>query len=715
MSQSLFSQSWYRVAALRPRLRRHAEIHRQSFRGEIWYVLQDHQTGRFHRLSPSANLILCLMDGRRTLQDIWERAARRNEDDPPTQDDTIRLISQLHGSDLLQGDLPPDLAELAERSESTARRTLMARVKNPLALRFALFDPDAVLDRLAPFYRPIFSLWGLAVWLAVVVAGLVVAALHWGELTGDVANQMLSAQNVALMLCLYPVIKALHETGHAVATKAWGGEVHEVGMMLLVLFPAPYVDASSSAAFPSKWQRMMVAAAGIFVELFLAGAAAIVWALAEPGLVRAAAFNVMVIGSISTLVFNGNPLLRFDGYYIFADLIEIPNLGSRANRYVFYLIERYALKIEGTKSPVTAAGERPWMLFYAVSAFVYRTTVSIAIASFIATQYFVFGVILALLALFGIVVTPVVKGVKFILSDPKLNGRRRLAMTVTGAAVLAVFAMLFVIPLPYTTMAQGVVWVPDDTQIRTRTDGILTNLLVQPGRDAQAGEALAQLEDPSLDSRVAVLQAQLTELRLRHDAARLGDRVQAQILQEQIASTQEILRVYSERQTGLTVRTEHAGRLIVPGAVDLPGRYLRRGERIGYVLTADDPVVRVVVPQTDVDLIRNRTRAVAARLAERPEEVRVGAIRREVPGAQQEIPSLALATQGGGTIAVDASNPQKPIALQSIFVFDVQLAGGLPFNVLGERVYVRFDHGAEPVAWRGLRSLRQVFLSQFRV
>lgn len=715
MSQSLFSQSWYRVAALRPRLRRHAEIHRQSFRGEIWYVLQDHQTGRFHRLSPSANLILCLMDGRRTLQDIWERAARRNEDDPPTQDDTIRLISQLHGSDLLQGDLPPDLAELAERAESTARRTLMARVKNPLALRFALFDPDALLDRLAPFYRPIFSLWGLAVWLAVVVAGLVVAALHWSELTGDVANQMLSAQNVALMVCLYPVIKALHETGHACAAKAWGGEVHEVGMMLLVLFPAPYVDASSSAAFPSKWQRMMVAAAGIFVELFLAGAAAIVWALAEPGLVRAAAFNVMVIGSISTLVFNGNPLLRFDGYYIFADLIEIPNLGSRANRYFFYLIERYVLKIEGTKSPVTANGERPWMLFYAVSAFIYRTTVSIAIASFIATQYFVFGVILALLALVGTIVSPLVKGIKFILSDPKLNGRRRLAMTVTGAAGLAAFAILFVIPLPYTTMAQGVVWVPDDTQIRTRTDGILTNLLVQPGRDTQAGEALAKLEDPSLDSRVAVLQAQLAELRLRYDAARLGDRVQAQILQEQITSTQEILRVYRERQAGLTVRAEHSGRLIVPGAVDLPGRYLRRGERIGYVLTADDPVVRVVVPQTDVDLIRSRTQAVAARLAERPEEVRVGAIRREVPGAQQEIPSLALATQGGGTIAVDASNPQKPIALQSIFVFDVQLAGGLPFNVLGERVYVRFDHGSEPVAWRVLRSLRQVFLSQFRV
>ncbi|CAX24833.1 protein of unknown function [Methylorubrum extorquens DM4] len=364
---------------------------------------------------------------------------------------------------------------------------------------------------------------------------------------------------------------------------------------------------------------------------------------------------------------------------------------------------------------MTADGERPWLFVYAVAAFIYRTTVSIAIASFIATQYFVFGVLLAGLALFGTVVSPLVKGLKFILTDPKLNRRRSRAVTLTSAATGAVLALLFVVPLPYTTMAQGVVWAPDDTQIRTKTDGILTTLLVEPGRDAQAGEALAALEDPSLDSRVAVLEAQLAELRLRYDAARLGDRVQAQILQEQIASTQEILRVYRERQAGLIVRASQAGRLIVPGAVDLPGRYLRRGERIGYVLTADDPVVRVVVPQTDVDLIRSRTQGVAARLAEKPEEVRAGSILREVPGAQQEIPSLALATQGGGTIAVDASNPQKPVALQSIFVFDVQLAGGLPFNVLGERVYIRFDHGAEPIAWRALRSLRQVFLSQFRV
>ncbi|MFE1601322.1 peptidase M50 [Methylobacterium sp. ID0610] len=712
---SLFSQSWYRVAALRPRLRSHAEIHRQRFRGDVWYVLQDHQTGRFHRLSPAANLIVCLMDGRRTVQEIWDHAVSRNEDDPPTQDETIRLISLLHGSDLLEGAFPPDFAELLERADAVSRRSLIARVRNPLALRFPLFDPDRLLDRLAPLFRPLFSLPGLIAWLAIVAAGLIVAGLHWSEVTGDLATQLLSAQNLAVMVCIYPLIKALHEAGHACAAKAWNGEVHEVGIMLLVMIPAPYVDASSSAAFGSKWQRMVVSSAGILVEMLLAALATVVWATVEPGLVKAVAFNVMVIGGVSTLLFNGNPLLRFDGYYILADLIEIPNLAARANRYLLYLVQRYALKIESAESPVTARGERAWMAAYAVAAFVYRTGVSLAIASFVATQFFVFGVLLALTAVAGIVVHPLVKGGRFLLTDPTLNGRRARALRVTGAALAAILVAVFAVPLPYATIAQGVVWVPDRSELRARTDGVLTDFLTEPGRQARQGDPLVRLDDPSLEARVAILEAQLAELRLRYDAARLGDRVQAGILEEQIGSAEQTLAVVRTRAADRVLYAEREGRLVVPGATDLPGRYVRRGDRIGFVLRSDDPVVRVVVPQADVDLVRSRPGPVAARFADSPQVRHAASILREVPGAQSEVPSLALTPQGGGLIPVDSTTGEKPRALQSIFVFDVQVAGGIPLDVIGERVYVRFDHGSEAIGWRLLRGLRQLFLSQFRV
>ena len=714
MAQSLFSTSWYRVADLRPRLRGHAQIHRQRFRGDLWYVLQDHQTGRFHRLSPSANLMVCLMDGRRTLGAIWDLVAKRAGDDPPTQDETIRLLAQLHASDLLQGEIPPDIAEVSERAEKGSRQTALARVRNPLALRLPLFDPDRALDAIVPFVRPFFSGLGFLLWLVLVVAGAVVAALHWRELTNDATDHLLTLQNVALMLCIYPVVKALHEFGHACATKVWGGEVHEVGVMLLVLVPAPYVDASASAAFRQKWRRMVVGGAGIIVELALAAGAAILWATVEPGLVRAIAFNVLVIGSVSTLIFNGNPLLRFDGYYILSDLLEMPNLGTRANRYVFYLVQRYGLRVTGLDSPATAPGEEKWLLLYGVLSFVYRTMVSFAIALVIATQLFFVGVVLALWAMAGIVLVPLWKGVKYLATSPQLHGQRARAVrrAAVGAGGLAL--ALFVLPLPYATVAEGVIWIPDRAQVRARTEGVVTAYETQPSAQAAPGQPLVRLDDPSLAARVEVLAAQLNELRLRYDAVRVSDRVQAEILQEQVRSAETTLNVQRQRLADLTVRAEGSGRFIAPAGVDLPGRFLKRGELVGYVLGADDPVVRVVVPQSDVDLVRTRTEAVAVRFAEDIAGVRKASVSREVPAAQQELPSLALSTQGGGTIAVDPGTG-RPQAIQALFLFDLALSGGLPMNALGERVYVRFDHGREAVAWRALRAARQLFLSHLRV
>ena len=166
--------------------------------------------------------------------------------------------------------------------------------------------------------------------------------------------------------------------------KVWGGEVREVGLMMLVLFPVPYVDASAASAFPSKWRRAVVAGAGIMAELAIAAAAILVWAAAEPGLVRAAAFNAALIGGVSTLLFNGNPLLRFDGYYVFADLVEIPNLAQRANRQVFHLIKRHAFGLSESASAVTARGEAPWLVIYSVAAFIYRFFIVLGIALFIA-------------------------------------------------------------------------------------------------------------------------------------------------------------------------------------------------------------------------------------------------------------------------------------------------------------------------------------------
>lgn len=715
MAKTLFSSSWYRVADLKPRLRDHAEIHRQRFRKQTWYILQDHQSGRFHRVSPAAHMLICLMNGRRTMREIWELAGERLGDDQPTQDETVRLLSQLHSSDLLHGDMPPDMAELAYRSARQERQNIMQRVKNPLSLRFPLLDPDRFLDATLDLVRPIFSPLGFLAWLALALTAIVLAVVHWGELTEDIGDRVLVAQNFAIMVLVYPLVKAIHELGHAYATKVWGGEVHEIGLMILVFMPVPYVDASASSAFRDKWRRAVVGGAGIMVEGALASLALILWLNVEPGLVRAVAFNVMLIAGVSTVLFNGNPLLRFDGYYVLCDIVEIPNLGTRANRYIFYLIQRYVFGIEDLDCPATARGERAWFVCYGIAAFFYRITIFVAISLFVGTKLFGAGVILAILAAVNMFISPMIKGVKFVASDGRLKDRRRRAVGICAAVIVVILVSVLVLPLPHATIAQGVIWMPERAALRAQAEGVVMELLSSPNTRIEAGKPLIQLEDTELGGRIAVLEPQLRELGLRLDAIKHVDRVQADMLREQIVNARASRDLYRERQQDLTVRAGWNGRFIVPQAADLPGRYVNQGDLLGYLVEDGDTVVRVVVGQADIDIVRQHTRKVEVRFAWRMGEVFPAAVKREVPSAVDDLPSMALSTQGGGEVAVDSSNPEAPRALEKLFQFDLGLKRTIPANLIGGRVYVRFDHGNEAVAWRMARALRRLFLSHFRV
>lgn len=715
MARTLQNPSWYRVANLRPRLRSYAQLHRQRFRGEVWYILQDHQSGRFHRLSPAAHLVVCLMDGRRTVHDIWQEAGTRLGEDQPTQTEVIGLLTQLHGADLLMGEVLPHMDELSHRSQKQAERAMLMKLRNPLSLRIPLLDPDRFLNVTLPLLRPLFTSLGFAAWLALVAAGIVLAAMNWPALTSDLADRLFSAQNLLLLVLLYPVVKAIHELGHAYAAKVWGGEVHELGIMLLVFVPVPYVDATSSAAFRQKWRRVIVGGAGIMVEAALAALAMIIWTLVEPGAVRAVAFNVMLICGVSTLVFNGNPLLRFDGYYVLSDILEIPNLGSRANRYLFYLVQRYVFRIPDLVSPATAPSERGWFVIYALAAFAYRMVVMFGVALMVGTQFFFLGIALALWGLVNGLIAPVLSGVRYLAVSPQLQGRRGAALASVALAVGSLLAALLFVPLPYATVAEGVVWLPEQAVVRARTGGDVRAIVASAGDMVRGQAPLFRLDDPELSAEAKVLEKQAEALKLRLDAVRTVDLVQANILEEQIRQIEGELEVNRQRNAELTVTANHDGRFLVPDAADLPGRYVRQGDMLGYVVGRDDPVVRTVVPQADVDLVRRRTNAVSVRFVDDIDRTVPAHLSREIPAAREDLPSLALSTMGGGSIAIDTARPDKPRALESVFQFELQVPGLSATERIGGRVLVRFDHGSEPIGFRLARALRQLFLREFDV
>jgi len=715
MNERLYSNLWYRVQDLRPRLRSHAALHRHHYRGGLWYVLQDQANERFHRFSPAAYNVISLMDGHRTVQELWDTALEQYGDEAPTQDQTIQLLGQLHAADVLLCDITPDTAEVLERRAKQKRSKWLQQVMSPLFWRFPLFDPERLLERGMPFVRPLMGRGAALVWLAVVTTAIVLTGIHWQDLTRDVTDRVLSANNLFLLWLIFPVFKGLHEFGHAFAVKRFGGEVHEMGLMLLVLTPLPYVDASAASAFRSKRQRVLVGAAGMMVETFLASIALFLWIEVEPGLLRSVLYNILFIAGVSTVLFNINPLLRFDGYYMLSDILEIPNLRARSTRFLAYLCERWLLGRKDAEAPPATPGERRWFFFYSIASFVYRIFVLAAIILFIAGQFFFIGVMLAIWALIAWVALPLWKIVQYVLTSPRLRKVRVRAVAVSGGLVAAVVVLVCVVPAPLRSTTEGVIWVPDEALVRAKIDGTIVRVLATPGTTVPPGEPLIEVVDELLATELQVREAELAEAEARFDDAWTRDRVRAEVVREEVVERRAQLEITREKFESRIVRSATEGVFIVPNAQDILGRFVRQGTVIAYVLELETLTARVVVPQQTLDLVRERTGDVLVKLAEKLDVSLPATVLREVPGGSAELPSAALGATGGGAFATDPYDQRGVRTIERVFQFDLQLPAPSGVVNVGGRVHARFDHGWEPLAARWYRGLRRLFLSRFDV
>lgn len=714
MKDTLFSPSWYRVGNLKPRLRGHVEIHRHTYRRKVWYVLEDRASGRFQRFTPAAHLLIGLMNGERTVEEIWHVGRSRLGDDAPSQEEMIHLLSQLHAADVLQSDISPDSLELLKRFERKQKVKWKQNIRNPLAMRFPLFDPERFLNQALPLVRPLLGWPGVALWLIIVGIGVILAGVHWPELTKNVSDHILAPTNLIVLWLTFPLVKAVHEFGHAFAIKRFGGEVHEMGVMLLVFTPLPYVDASSALAFRSKWERILVGAAGIAVEFFIAAVALILWVNAEPGAMRSTMYTIILLAGLSSVLFNGNPLLRYDGYYILADLLEIPNLGPRGSHYLAYLVQRYAFGVQGIDPPPSTQGERAWFVVYAVLSLMYRIFIYIAIIQFIAGKFFTLGLLLALWAAVSMIGLPLVKGLKFIFSS-RLAQKRTRVMGVTTATAGIIVILTLLLPVPLSTIAEGVLWFPEESFVRARTDGFVEQLVAATGQRVKPGDLLVHCSDPLLVARVRVLEAHLRDLQVQHDMKERSDRVQALVTLDEISQVKRQLEDARSRAEELSVFSRAEGVFFAPTPQDLPGRFLKRGEVIGYVLNKSDIIARAVVSQADVDLVRTRTRSVKVRLPEKITRTLPASLVREVPAGTEHLPARVLSQAGGGEVPIDPRDEKGVRAYRKVFLFDVHMPPQSHlFNVEG-RVYVRFNHGFEPLAWRWGRAVRQVLLRRFNV
>ncbi len=706
------NQSWSLVAGLRPQLRQHINTYPQIYRGERWYVLRDESSGRYLRFNASAYELIGRLDGQQKVEEIYNQIDTGKDEQALTQEEIVMLLTQLSAIDALRSDLPSEAKDLFKRYQHDRRLRRQRAFMSPLSIRFPLFDPDRLLNRMVPWIRPLFSRTGAVLCLFVVGFASLLALANFQAINTAVDPDILSPSNLILMLLVFWCIKAVHEFAHAFAVKVWGGEVHEMGITLLVLAPVPYVDASAAWSFRERYKRVLVSAVGILVEMFIAAIALLVWLSVEPGLVRDMALNAMLIGGVSTILFNANPLLKFDGYHVLQDLIEIPNLSSRASRYYLYLVQKYLFGIHRVQSPVTAKGEPAWFVSYGLTAFFYRISILVVIFLFLAEQYLFVGVALGSWAVTMQVLMPMYRAARYLLSGPALAGKRIRASALSIFLLGALSVTLFFFPVTLTTNAEGIVWVSEQARLYAGTDGFVSELLVKPGEQVEVGVPVVRLWTPELKARVKVLEARLRELRIQAAAERLSNRVSSAIIKEEIGTVGSELTHLQKQSAMLLVRSGAEGVFVLPEAQRFLGRYLRQGDLIGYVVNPGGMIVRTVIPQADIGLVRRQVQQVEIRLAERLGESVQSSVLRETPSGSTALPSQALGAAGGGTIAVKPTEDGGMTAAENVFQVDLKLPDDLPITGVGQRAYVRFDHGTEPLADQWIRSGRQLLLSR---
>jgi putative peptide zinc metalloprotease protein len=739
--QTLLSEHWHAVRFLKPRLRPGVQPLHRVLRGQPWVLLQDPVTQRFHRVSPQVWRVLALLDGSRSLDEVWAEALAQGEaaasgeataTEAISQHELVQLLSSLHANDLIATQVSPDAGEVFERYQRQRRAKLKQSWLNPMSIKLPLLHPDAWFQRQAGLARAVFTLPVLLLWALLVAPAVGLAWQHWTPLTENLSDRVLSAGNLALLWAVYPAVKAVHEWAHGLAIKAWGGTVREIGLMFIVLTPVPYVDASSSYRFPSKWARAAVAAAGIMAELVLGALALYVWLLAEPGWVRALAFNVVLIAGVSTVLVNGNPLMRYDGYFIACDLLQTPNLAQRSTQFWAWLVDRYGFGAREAPPPQATRGERWLMGLYGIVAPVYRLLITVGLIWFVASEYRLLGAVMALMAAWAALVMPLWKGWQHLRQSPALVQRRDLALRRTLAVLVLLLAGLLLLPVPFYSVHQAVVWLPDEALVRADSAGQVVRALVASGEAVQRGQPLLLLDNPALDSELASAEAAVAQTEAQLRRAEIDEPVQLAALRAELASRMQRLAEARRRVAALRVDAGAAGRWMPAAPTELAGRYVRRGEVAGHVVAGPSRWLRCAVTQEDLDLIRRghaagegegegaragseRPHAVQVRLAQRPRELHQARVTRQVPGGEFDLVSPALGSSGGGEIAVDPAVREGTRSLRRVFDIELQLdeAGAQP--VFGDRAWVRFDLGATPLGWQWALRLRQLFLARLNV
>lgn len=664
-------------------LRSDLDVSRHVMRGRAAYVVRDPVSFETHAFSAADYRLLVALNGERTLGEAFTSLCAQGACKVDDEESFYRFILELHRSGLLSLPISND-RHLQERHERNRASRFTQLLLAPLFLRIPVWNPDTFLARTHRLASPLFTGWAFAAWCLMIVGCLGVVTSRWNDLKADLPG-LLEWEQLLSMWVVLIVLKVIHEFGHGYAVKCFGGAVPEMGVSLVVLTPSAYVDASASWGFPDRLRRMVVCLAGVYFESFIAAAALITWSMTEAGPVHTIAHQVMVMASITTIGFNLNPLLRFDGYFLLSDLAQIPNLWQVSRAHALRVLRRVALGLDGG-GPAWTQAEGLGLFAYAVASSIFKFTLMLAICAIIALKFAAVGMVAALAYGGYVIGSTVVQAIRYLCCAPETAPVRPRALA-AAAALLVVPATLISLPLPRAVRAEGVVEAQVSEQANAAETGGVGTPLIADGTQVRTGDPILRLESPEIEEALSQAKAQWKVASLELELAEAAGPVDAAVVRHRIIESESRLKAARARADALTLRAPVGGVVTLERAAREHGRVVPAGTPLARV-DGGPRFATIVLDQQSLAGLPEALEHVEFRCVAEPARILRGKVRSIAPAADTTLASPAMGLSGGGSIAVsplDGRAASGHVELKA----EIEVPEGVTIP-LGARVEARF-------------------------
>lgn len=710
---------------LAPRMTRHGR----------WWTVKDPLSLEYSQLRDEELFVFQRLDGKTSAGTILRDFGRQFA---PLQLGVAELMAFVHGLSE-RGLVTLKGRYVRHRVASSRRRRHWQLLSNPLAIRFRGFDPQPLLDRCYPGVRWLFSRAALCMYLLVVVSALLLIATHWDgfQMRAPAMSTMLSADNLIAFAVAFACVKVLHELGHAFVCRHFGGECRELGILLLAFIPCLYCNVSDAWLLRNRWHRIAVSAAGIGVELVAASICTFLWWYSQPGLLNSVCFSVMFVASLGTVLINGNPLLRYDGYHILADLLDIPNLRQRATASWRRMFARWVFGVAETDDRYLIDGWRVPLALFGVTSSLYLWFVLIVILRFLDRGLEPLGlrpvaVALAFLVIGGRLMSVSVSASRRVNAWSASGLLRPVRFSVGVVLVGGVLAGVLLTPLPHRVAAPGVVAIRDARSVYVTVAGQLSDERhrVRYGDVLSAGETLTTLQNFEVERDIVRLQGECEQRRAVLTALRLIPQTDAAAAARRRSAEAELqdyegrLAQREEDRSALTLTAPIDGVLLRPveavardtnplkrtGAPldDVNCRaYLETGTMIGLMGTPGRFDALLAVEQGDIPFVR-RGQTVSVRLPQLGDVVATGTVT-EIAARELEVSPQPLVRTKRLSSRIDEDGTIRPV--RPVYEVRVALTDVPETLVVGATGDARIEAGRMTLARRLIRVLGATFVS----